>query len=125
MRSDPSVQPSSGCFIQAHPVLYEMLNKQDSNRSVEAQNSSASCDLSFQRSTGGLCVCGGTHLSESDQRLQLASGDGRGISRMSLSSQRQVEVLQGLSCFSREGGAHVLTSVADVLPQQAGWDQVH
>lgn len=66
-----------------------------------------------------------THLSESDQRLQLAGGDGRGISRMSLSSQRKVEVLQGLCCFSREDGAHVLTSIADVLPQQAGWNQVH
>ena len=44
---------------------------------------------------------------------------------MSLRPQRKVEVLKCPCCLGRERGMDVLTGVADVLPQQAGWDGVY
>lgn len=39
---------------------------------------------------------------------------------MRLSSQREVEVLDGLCCFGGQPGMDILTGVADIFPEQSG-----
>lgn len=38
---------------------------------------------------------------------------------MRLSSQREVEVLDGLCCFGGQPGMDILTGVADIFPEQS------
>lgn len=61
-----------------------------------------------------------SYFSESYQGLQLSRGDWCGVSTVRLSSQREVEVLDGLGCFRRQPGMDILTGVADIFPQQSG-----
>lgn len=58
------------------------------------------------------------HLCESDERLQLAGGDGGAVGCLVLFAQLQIKVLQDLRSFCGERRVNVVPGVTHVLPQE-------
>ena len=63
-----------------------------------------------------MCARAWTDLSEADEGLQLACGDGGGVGGVRLGAQREVEGLQRLGSLDGEGGLDVQAGVRHVLP---------